>query len=49
LLTKDALTKDELKQKRRSGAAGEKKKEKLVKGHGGMGTAKKALIGRKAR
>ncbi|KAH8999028.1 ribosomal protein L1p/L10e family-domain-containing protein [Lactarius deliciosus] len=48
-LTKDALTKDELKQKRRSGTAGEKKKEKLVKGHGGMGTAKKALIGRKAR
>ncbi|KAH8986481.1 ribosomal protein L1p/L10e family-domain-containing protein [Lactarius akahatsu] len=48
-LTKDVLTKDELKQKRRSGTAGEKKKEKLVKGHGGMGTAKKALIGRKAR
>ncbi|KAI9450220.1 ribosomal protein L1p/L10e family-domain-containing protein [Lactarius psammicola] len=47
--SKDALTKDELKQKRRSGAAGEKKKVKLVKGHGGMGTAKKALIGRKAR
>ncbi|KAI9436755.1 ribosomal protein L1p/L10e family-domain-containing protein [Lactarius indigo] len=48
-LTKDALTKDELKQKRRSGAAGEKKKEKSVKGRGGMGTAKRALIGRKAR
>jgi ribosome biogenesis protein UTP30 len=45
-LTKDALTKDELKQKRRSG---EKKKEKLVKGNAGMVTAKKSLIGRKAR
>jgi ribosome biogenesis protein UTP30 len=45
-LTKDALTKDELKQKRRSG---EKKKEKLVKGRAGSGTAKKTLIGRKAR
>jgi ribosome biogenesis protein UTP30 len=45
-LTKDALTKDELKQKRRSG---EKKKEKLVKGNAGTVTAKKSLIGRKAR
>jgi ribosome biogenesis protein UTP30 len=45
-LTKDALTKDELKQKRRSG---EKKKVKLVEGRAGMGTAKKTLIGRKAR
>jgi len=45
-LTKDALTKDELKQKRRSG---EKKKDKLVKGRARMGTAKKALIGRKVQ
>ena len=45
-LTKDALTKDELKQKRRSG---EKKKDKLVKGRARMGTAKKTLIGRKVQ
>ncbi|KAF8269388.1 ribosomal protein L1p/L10e family-domain-containing protein [Lactarius quietus] len=44
-LTNDAPTKDELKQKRRSG---EKKKEKFVKGRAGMSTAKKTLIGRKA-
>ncbi|KAI0265548.1 ribosomal protein L1p/L10e family-domain-containing protein [Gloeopeniophorella convolvens] len=44
-----SLTAEELKQKRGTGVAGEKKKEKVVKGRTGASAAKEALVGRKAR